>query len=69
VLLQVVVEPDCAGCEQASRIVRRMKEQVPDLEVELVVLGSRPPGKVFTPRYLLDGRPISAADLEARWPS
>jgi hypothetical protein len=68
VLLRVVVEPDCAGCEQASRIVRKMRERVPDLEVELVVLGSRPPWKVFTPRYLLDGRPVSATELEARWP-
>jgi hypothetical protein len=69
VLLQVVVAADCAGCEQASRIMRRIKGRVPDLELELVVLGSRPPGKVLTPRYLLDGRPVSAAELEARWPS
>jgi hypothetical protein len=68
VLLQVVVGPDCAGCERASRIVRKMRERVPDIEAELVVLARRPPATVVNPRYLLDGRPVSAAELEARRP-
>ncbi len=60
-VLQIVVTPDCFGCDEASRLAALLRRTFPDLEVELHILAGRelmPPGVVATPAYLLDGRPI-----------
>ena len=59
--LQIVVSPDCLGCDEAARIADEIGTRIPGLEVELVELGrgAEPPPKVVaTPTYLLDGDPI-----------
>jgi len=60
-VLQIVVTPDCFGCDEASRLSVLMRREFPALEVELHVLTGAepvPPGVVATPTYLLDGQPI-----------
>jgi hypothetical protein len=60
-VLQIVVTADCFGCDEASRLAALMRQEFPDLEVELHILTGAepvPPGVVATPTYLLDGRTI-----------
>lgn len=60
-VLEIVVTPDCFGCEEASRLAALLRREFPALEVELHILGpgvSVPPGVVATPTYLLDGQLI-----------
>ncbi len=60
-VLAIVVTPECFGCAEASRLAALMRQEFPDLEVELQFLdpgGQAPPGVVATPTYLLDGQPI-----------
>jgi hypothetical protein len=60
-VLQIVVTPDCFGCDEASRLATLMRREFPALEVELHILTGAepvPPGVVATPTYLLDGQPI-----------
>jgi hypothetical protein len=61
-VLQIVISPDCHGCEEASTIAQEMRRRFPGLEVELVILGGAaglPKNVVATPTYLLDGAPVS----------
>jgi hypothetical protein len=61
-LLQIVISPDCHGCEEASKIAKEMRRRFPSLEVELVILGGSaglPENVVATPTYLIDGVPVS----------
>ncbi len=61
-VLQIVISPDCHGCEEASAIAEEMRRRFPGLEVELVILGSAaglPKNVVATPTYILDGVPVS----------
>jgi hypothetical protein len=58
-VLAIVVTPECFGCEEASRLAVLARQEFPDLEVELHILGrggQAPPGVVATPTYLLDGQ-------------
>lgn len=60
-VLQIVVTPDCFGCEEASRLAALMRREFLELEVELHILSGAdriPPGVVATPTYLLNGRPL-----------
>jgi hypothetical protein len=62
VRLDVVVAPDCRGCDEARAVASEIQERFPDLRVNLVVLdGRRPPPErvVATPTYLLDGTVVS----------
>jgi hypothetical protein len=61
-LLQIVISPDCHGCDEASMIASDMRRRIPGLEVELVILGAAaglPKNVVATPTYLIDGVPVS----------
>jgi len=60
-VLQIVVTPECFGCDEASRLAALMRREFPGLEVELHIVtrtAQVPPGVVATPTYLLDGQPI-----------
>ncbi|MBI3978368.1 MAG: hypothetical protein HY331_09300 [Chloroflexi bacterium] len=60
--LQIVIAPDCHGCEEARALAAEMQAHFPHLRVELFEMdGSRlvPPGVVATPTYLLDGKVVS----------
>ena len=60
-VLEIVITPDCFGCEEASRLAALLRREFPGLEVELHILGpgdAVPQGVVAVPIYLLDGYPI-----------
>lgn len=59
--LEIVVAPDCPGCEDARALARQMDERFPSLEIDIIELDGqrKPPRAVFaTPTYLLDGAVI-----------
>src|SRR5262249_16400572 len=59
-VLEIVVTPDCFGCEEASRLAALLRREFPALGGGLHILGpggSGPPGGGATPPYLLDGQP------------
>lgn len=59
-LLDVYVAKHCFGYEEASRLVREIKQRLPGLQVGVTVLDeiteSAPPDIPATPSYFLDGR-------------
>jgi hypothetical protein len=60
--LDVVVAPDCRGCEEARVVASEIRRRFPDLRVNLIELDGRqpPPERVVaTPTYLLDGTVVS----------
>lgn len=60
--LEIVVAPDCLGCEQARAIAAEVRARFPGVDVDLIEVGrERPvPAIVFaTPTYLLDGVVVS----------
>ncbi|TAK21309.1 MAG: hypothetical protein EPO26_15380 [Chloroflexota bacterium] len=59
--LDVVVAPDCRGCDEARAVAGQIQRRFPDLFVNVIELnGQRPPVTVVaTPTYLLDGSVIS----------
>jgi hypothetical protein len=60
--LEIVVTPQCQGCDEARAVAQAMRRRFPTLEVDLIKLDGRrvPPDHVVaTPTYLLDGAVIS----------
>jgi hypothetical protein len=65
-VLQIVVTPDCFGCDQASRLAALMRREFPALEVELHILTGAepvPPGVVAWPAPARNRAQRSGRDL------
>jgi hypothetical protein len=60
--LDVVVKPNCPGCDEARWTAGEVAARFPGLRVRVIELGSGagvPEVVVATPTYLLDGRVVA----------
>ncbi|MCH8340655.1 MAG: hypothetical protein IIA51_03765 [Chloroflexi bacterium] len=54
--LDIYIDDCCETCEQARKIADQVRERMPQVEVNLIVLNGETPDSVFAvPTYLLDG--------------
>jgi len=71
-VLEIVVGPDCAGCDTARRLASELAQLgLPGVTITVVDLsepGVVRPAPVFAvPTYVLDGRIISLGNPEFEW--
>ncbi len=71
-VLEIVVGPNCAGCETARRLAADLtRRNLPGLGIRVLDLNEpdivRPDGVFAVPTYLLDGRIISLGNPELDW--
>ena len=71
-VLEIVVGPDCTGCDTARRLaVDVARHGPPGLGIRILDLSEpdtiRPPSVFAVPTYLLDGRIISLGNPELDW--
>ena len=54
--LDIYIDDSCETCEHARQIAEKVRERVPQVEVNLIELTGEKPDSVFAvPTYLLDG--------------
>ena len=54
--LDIYIDDSCGNCNEARQIARQVKQQLPQVEVNLVeITGARPDNVFAVPTYVLDG--------------
>lgn len=63
VQLKIFIEPNCTNCDQAVQLAALVRQQLPQVEVDLIDISrpdAHPPDSVFAvPTFLINGKTLS----------